>query len=399
MARLLLIAPTSDGEDVGEAWSTHQWVSLLGARHDVTVLTYHKRGRTPASHQLPGVRVVEWAEPPLVGRAERLNSMLKPGYVPFYVRARRWTRAALARGEQFDVAHQLGPLALRYPSPAIGLGLPCVVGPVGGSLESPPAFASEEGGAPWFVGLRAVDQWRLRHDRFLRRTYEEAEVVIGIADYVQDLLSSVRLRRFEVMSDTGVAFIQPPVERSGNDGPLALLFVGRVIRTKGVRDAVRSLRHLTDVPVRLDVVGDGYDRSTCQALAADLGVADRVRFHGRLSRAEVDVFYRTSDVFFFPSYREPGGIVVSEAMSFGLPLVVCARGGPASTVDDTCGIRVQAVDPGQYAQDLAGAVRQLAADPARRIAMGEAARRRIEQIGLWDRKIERVEKLYADVSA
>jgi glycosyltransferase involved in cell wall biosynthesis len=393
-----VIAPNCDGEDVGEAWSTHQWLALLGQRHKVTLLTYHKRGRTPASQQLPHVRVVEWTEPPLVGRAERLNSMAKLGYAPFYVRARRWIRGALARGERFDVAHQLAPLAMRYPSPAIGIGLATVVGPIGGSLASPPAFVAEEESTPWYVGLRAVDQWRLRHDPLLRRTYQHAECVIGIADYVRELLAPLRLRRFEVMSDTGVGQLQPAIDRVGRDGPLRLLFVGRMIRTKGVRDAVRAMSLLRDVSVELDVVGDGYDRSACQSLATELGLIGRLRFHGRLAREQVDDFYRRADVFFFPSYREPGGIVVSEAMSFGLPLVVCSRGGPASTVDDTCAIRVPAVDPEQYACDLAAAVRRLIADPGLRLAMGAAARRRIGSIGLWDHRVEQMEQIYADVA-
>jgi glycosyltransferase involved in cell wall biosynthesis len=401
VTRLVLIAPTSDGEDVGEAWSTHQWVRLLGSRHDVTLLTYHKRGRTPARQQLSDlpIRVVEWMEPPLVGRAERLNSMLKPGYVPFYRKARRWLKMALAAGEQFDLVHQLAPLALRYPSPGIGLGLPCVIGPVGGSLDSPPAFAAEEGGAPWFVGLRGLDEWRLKHDRLLRRTFEDADCVIGIADYVRDLLDTMAVRRFEFMSDTGVNQLQPVIDRSANRGPLRLLFVGRLIRTKGVRDAVRAMSLIPDVAAELDVVGDGYDRAACEDLARELGVTARVRFHGRLDRSEVDDFYRSADVFFFPSYREPGGIVVSEAMAFGLPLVVCARGGPATTVNDKCGIRVAATDPGQYARDLAAAVRRLADDPQLRQSMGDAARRRIGEIGLWDNKIERIEKIYAEVIA
>ena len=69
--RLLLIAPTVDGTDVGEAWVAFQWVKRLSERHDVTLLTYTKRGRPPASEQLPGCRVVEWNEPPFIGRAER----------------------------------------------------------------------------------------------------------------------------------------------------------------------------------------------------------------------------------------------------------------------------------------------------------------------------------------
>src|SRR5262245_34873729 len=101
MASVLLIAPTCDGDDIGEAWFAHQWARRLSARHDVTLLTYHKRRARPASQQLTGLQIVEWTEPPYLGRAERLNSMLKPGYVPFYFRARRWIKRALAAGYHF----------------------------------------------------------------------------------------------------------------------------------------------------------------------------------------------------------------------------------------------------------------------------------------------------------
>ena len=164
MLKLLLIAPTCDGQDVGEALAGYRWVRQLATRYDVTVLTYHKQDHMPLSRQFPDIRIIEWEEPPGLGRAERLNSMVKPAYVPFYMRARRWIRAALARGERFDVAHQPVPLAIRYPSPVAGLGIPFVLGPVGGSLQSPPAFACEEGTNPWYVGLRGLDALRLRHD-------------------------------------------------------------------------------------------------------------------------------------------------------------------------------------------------------------------------------------------
>ncbi len=122
--RLLLITSACDREDVGEAWSGFQWVSRLAARHDVTLLTMHRRDRTPPSRQISNARVVEWRDAKLLARQERINSMLKPGWIPFYCGARRWIRDALARGEHFDLAHQLLPLALRYPSPAAGLGIP-----------------------------------------------------------------------------------------------------------------------------------------------------------------------------------------------------------------------------------------------------------------------------------
>ena len=211
MQRLLLVAPCN-GEDVGEAWVAFQWVRRLASRHDVTLLTYYKRGHTPASRQLPGVRVIEWPEPPVVGRAERLNSVLKPGYVPFYARARRWIRQRLAEGEMFDLCYQPVPVAMRYPSPIAGLGVPFIIGPVGGSLPSPPGFGNSDT-APWYVGLRRLDRSRMRRDPLLRRTYEQASCVIGIAPYVREILAGIAVRRFEIMSETGIDRLPEPVEQ------------------------------------------------------------------------------------------------------------------------------------------------------------------------------------------
>jgi glycosyltransferase involved in cell wall biosynthesis len=394
--KLLLIAPTCDGEDVGEAWVAFQWARHLAERHDVTLLTYHKRGRRPASEQLSGLRVIEWTEPPLVARAERLNSMLKPGYAPFYVRARRWIRAALARGERFDLAHQPVPVAMRFPSPLVGLGIPYVFGPVGGSLESPPGFAAEEGGTPWYVGLRSLDTALLRLPP-LRRTYEQAACVLGIAPYVAEHLAGTRVRRFATLSETALDGLPEPVVRDADGAEVRLLHVGRLVRTKGARDTIRALDLIRDLPVSLDIVGDGPDRAACAALVQELGLAGRVRLHGRLPRAEIDDFYRRADVFVFPSYREPGGNVAFEAMGFGLPLIVVDRGGPGAAVDDSCGIRLPARTPDQLAADVAAAAAELVKDPDRRRALGAAARRRVTEVGLWSGKMDQVDALYADL--
>jgi glycosyltransferase involved in cell wall biosynthesis len=397
MLKLLLIAPNCDGEDVGEAWVGYQWARGLARRHDISVLTYYKRGKTPASQQLAGLRVVEWAEPLGLGWAERFNSMLKPGYVPFYLKARRWIRQALARGEHFDLAHQPVPVAMRYPSPVTGLGIPYVIGPVGGSLDSPPGFNKETDTAPWYVGLRSLDRLRMRRDPLLRKSYEGASCVIGIAPYVSDFLKDRSIHHFEIMSETGIEKLPEPVDRTTRGDQVRLLYVGRLVRTKGARDAIRAMSLLRDLQVLLDVVGDGFDREACKTLASNLGVADRVVFHGWKSRNEIQDFYRIADIFVFPSYREPGGNVAFEAMGHGLPLIVSDRGGPGSAVDGTCGIRVCPVTPDQYARDIAGAIRRLVENRGLRLSLGNAARRRVADIALWDRKFDHLDSLFEKV--
>ena len=305
MLKLLLVAPTCNGEDVGEAWVAHQWARRLGERHDVTLLTYHKRGARPAAEQLSGLRVVEWVEPPLLGRAERLNSMLKPAYVPFYIHARRWIRQELANGQHFDIAHQPVPVAMRYPSPLAGLGIPFVIGPVGGGLSTPAGFSADEGRQQWFVALRGLDRYRRMWDPMLRQTYRSADCVLGIASYVEAQLAEIPLRRFEVMSETGLDEIPAPIDRRGRSEPLRLLHVGRLVRTKGARDILRAMALTADLPVRLDIVGEGPDRAACEALAAANGLTDRVTFHGWRSKAEVADFYRAADISCFQVIASP----------------------------------------------------------------------------------------------
>jgi glycosyltransferase involved in cell wall biosynthesis len=400
MRKLLLILPGCDGQDVGEAWVAFKWATHLAERNDLTVLTYHKRGRTPASSQLSGIRVVEWTELPILGRAERFNSMAKPAYVPFYFHARRWIQKALKQGEHFDLAFQPIPVAMRYPSPAVGLGLPFVVGPVGGSLLSPPEFRGREQAVPWYLQLRKLDRFRLVHDPLLRKTYTEASCVLGIAPYVRDLLEGVPLRLFRVMSETGLDRLPAPVDRAGrSSSSFRLLFVGRLVPTKGAQDAIRGLSHIREMAVTLDIVGDGFDRAACEALTSALGIANRVRFHGRLPRDQVDDLYRAADAFLFPSYREPGGNVTFEAMGFGLPLIVSDIGGPGAAVDDTCGFRVKADSPEQYAEDIAAAIDTLVRDVELRQRLGQGARRRVADIGMWPSKARQFEELCDEIAA
>lgn len=398
MAKILLVAPGVDGNDIGEAWVGFQWASRLSVRHEVTLLTHRQRRSPSAQGQLPGVEVIEWEEPALIGRAERFNSLLKPWYPRFHARSKAWIRETLRSGRTFDVGHQPTPVAMRYPSPLAGSGVPYVIGPVGGGMETPAAFAAEDT-APWYVNLRRLDQLRLRHDPILRRTYQGASVVAGIAEYVEQALDSVPLRRFVQMSETGLDQLPEPTERDPLRSPVRLLFVGRLIRTKGARDAVRAMDRIRDLPVVLDIVGDGFDVGACKDLAAALGLNDRVLFHGSQPRERVEEFYRSADVFVFPSYREPGGNVPYEAMGHGLPMIVSDRGGPAAAVNADCGFRIHPQSPEQYADAIADAVRTLVVDSELRVGMGLRARQTTVEHGTWDSRISRMEEIYAEIAS
>lgn len=397
MAKVLLVAPTCNGEDVGEAWVAFQWAKRLSQRHDVTLLTYFKRGATPAKEQLRDIRIIEWQEPPLLGRAERLNSLMKPAYVPFFFQARAWIRNALSQGERFDVVHQPTPVAMRYPSPAANLSIPLVIGPVGGGLSTPPGFSADDTSDPWFMKLRRFDHLRLQWDPLLRATYQNAACVLGIADYVREHLADLNLRRFEIMSETGLEEVPPAIDRSGKDTRLGLLYVGRLVRTKGVRELIQAMGLVRDLPVGLEIVGEGPERAQCEALIASLDLAQTVRLHGWVQKRELPEFYRNADAFVFPSYREPGGNVALEAMGFSLPLVVVDRGGPGSATSTECAIKLPVTTPDKLVSDIETAIRRLFHDPALRLRMGAAAHLHVNNTALWSAKLDRIDALYTDL--
>ncbi len=399
--KVLIVGVCIDGTDTGEAWSGYQWVRRLSRLQDVTLVTLSKPGRTPAREQLPDTRVIEWTEWRVPARLQRPNDMLRPYYAAFYFIARARLRSLRRSGERFDLVHQLTPLAPRYPCPAVGLGWPLVIGPLAGSIATPPAFEPEMTRLPWYARLRALDLWRFRHDPWLRASLEGADAVIGAMPYMSDVLAPLRLRRFEVMSETGVERLPERVRRPAPaPGALRLLFVGRVVRNKGLRDGIRALAKLPELPhVTLDVVGDGEDLPDCRREAEALGVQARVRFHGRLARSAVDALYTACDALLFPSFREPSGNVPLEALGFGLPAIVADNGGPGWVVDESCGFKVKPETPARFAQELAGCIRQLASSPGLLAELSAGARRRVSEIALWDGKVRWMCGLYDSVVA
>lgn len=398
--RVLLLGYVIDGTDVGEGYVGFKWAEALAKRVDLTVMTLERKGHTPLSQQLPEAKVVSWMEPALFYRAERLNAMLKPSWPLLMRHVRQWIGSRRTSGLTFDIAHQIGPNAIRYPSPFAGLNIPYVIGPVGGMLQTPEGFRDEVKSARWFTKFRALDRVRIAYDPWLRRTYAEAAAVIGVAPYVRTMLDDIAVRRFETMLEVGVDDVADATERARHTTGLHLLHVGRAVRTKGLRDCVRAMAQIKDLEdVTLTSAGEGEDLAQCRSEAEQLGVSSRIRFLGRIPRAEVEKLYSESDVFLFPSFREPGGSVLYEAMRWGLPVITANRGGPQQIVDESSGIRLDISTPEALAQDIASAIRRMYVQPDLRRKLGEAARDKALREGTWSRKAEWAVSLYESVLA
>lgn len=395
--KILLIAPFYDQQVSGESWSTFKWIEGISKNHDVTVLTTHKKAWVQSESPTSATKVVNWTDPTLPAFLARLNRELKPTYALFYLRARKWIKKALKSGEKFDLVHQINPLALRYPCPAQGLGLKFIMGPLAGSLSTPKGFANESSDKQWYRKLRNLDSFRIKHDPWLNKSYSEAQCIIGVAPYVSEIVKDANIKRFYVEGETGVTEVaHSKYSLPKAHEPLRLLFVGRIIRTKGVIDAVRAVAKATQsgANVTFDIVGEGEMLDDCKKQAQELNIEKLVTFHGRIPREDVGKWYENSHVFLFPSFREPSGNVVFEALGKGLPVITSTAGGPGYVVNNTCGVNIEPTTPNQYVDDLSNSILEIDNNRATLEKMSENAIDRISKLAQWENKIDSLDTLY-----
>ncbi|HTI73185.1 MAG TPA: glycosyltransferase [Candidatus Limnocylindria bacterium] len=188
------------------------------------------------------------------------------------------------------------------------------------------------------------------------------------ADKVKVIPFGLNLDRFKATP----ALLQRAAElRQISKRPHVLINIGRLVGYKGQRYAIEALRHLD---AELWIMGLGPAEAELKALAASVGVADRVRWLGDISQNLLPAYLHAADVFVFPSNtpNEAFGLVLVEAMACGKPLVACdlPSGVPYVCRNGVNGLIV----PPDDANALALALQELLSNGPLRRQLGEKGR-------------------------
>lgn len=171
-----------------------------------------------------------------------------------------------------------------------------------------------------------------------------------------------------------------------------LLFVGDFYR-KGLMTVLSAMAKLATPHVRLLVVGRG-EVEAFQARAGELGITAPIAFVG--FQPDVVPYFAAADAFVFPTRYEPFGMVITEAMAAGLPVVTTASAGASEVI--TPGVDGLVLEDPDDADALASALDGLLADPARRAEMGTAARETAKRVD-WDYVASETLKVYDSLLA
>ena len=189
-----------------------------------------------------------------------------------------------------------------------------------------------------------------------------------------------------------------------------IVFVGRITRQKGLPHLLRACEQL---PADVQVILCAGAPDTPEIKAEVEGLVAHLRdkrtglvwIEEMLPRPELIAVLAASDVFVCPSVYEPLGIVNLEAMAVGLPVVGSATGGiPDVIVDGETGLLVPIeqvqdgtgtpIDPARFEADLAERLTTLVTDTEAAKAMGQAARRRVEEHFAWQAIAQRTMDVY-----
>ena len=325
------------------------------------------------------------------------------GAMLYYLLWQRTVVSFIARsGVSFDVVHNLNFHNDWSPSYLWKLGKPFVWGPIGHHPLIPAEYLK-----PYSITYLIKDRltWLVKKlfwnvSPGLRRSVRHADCIWSMNTSVREVLD---LRGKTEHVSPSVATQDFGWDEYPDPDRFTVLSVGRLVTLKGFDLTIRAFAGFLNAmdpasrkKAELVLVGSGPERDFLQQLARDLGIETQVQFISWIDRSEVMKLFRTASVFLFPSH-EGAGMVVPEALSFGVPVVTLDNIGPGQFLTPECGFAVAMGSSEQTVARLADALQQLFSYPEMYQRMRHAARARFENHFHWDRRGEQLQKIYSSL--
>lgn len=384
--KVLLSAYACEPNKGGEPGIGWQWVrqtARLG--HDVWVLTRSNNRQTIErdSSSLPNLHVIYHDLPGWLARLKKKGPFLQWYYALWQWSAYRKARE-LHRREQFDIVQHVTFGVFRHASFMGRLGIPFILGPVGGGERTPIRLRMDYGIKGHVLdAVRDLTNIAAKCNPWLREAFGAARLILVKTPYTGAALPARYHHKVRHLIEIGSPETGEPRRLVHEDRGTRFLYVGRFLFWKGMQYGLRAFaRLLREVPeARLTMVGAGPDEQRWRRLCVSLGITHAVDWNRWIDHAEIGALYANHDVFLFPSLHDSSGSVVLEAMSYALPVVCFDLGGPGVLVTESSGVVIPTAD-----QDREMLIRALAA--GMKALVDEPRRFRALQLGALDRARE-----------
>lgn len=307
------------------------------------------------------------------------------------------------KGLQYDIVHNLNFHNDWTPSYLWKLNKPFVWGPIGHHPLIPAQYLKPYS-KTYLIKDRltwAVKKYFWRFSGALRRTANKADAVLCMNHSVENVLK-IAPERCHIMPS--VATEDYGWHEHANPEGFTAITSGRLIPLKGYDLSILAFVQFLETlnaeeraKAKLIIVGSGEEELFYKQLVAEHHIEANVKFIPWIQRQELLVLYKQANVFLFPSH-EGAGMVVAEALSFGLPVVCLDNCGPGEFIDNTSGIAVPIGDYDNTVKHLANALKELYSNKDYYKALRYGARQRFEKHFHWDRRGEQLAQIYQKIS-
>jgi len=204
-----------------------------------------------------------------------------------------------------------------------------------------------------FLRLAAQRPWRAGLGRLVRSVDAALASSREIASVAESLAPGTSVEPVTNGVDTSVFRRVRPELQPAPEGRARLVVPRRLFAKNGVEHLVRALpRIITEVDAEAVLIGDGPDRARLEALATELGLADRVHFLGARAHEEMPGLLSSGDLAVIPSLMEATSVAALECMACEVPVAASNVGGLPEIVDNQVGDLFAPADP----EDLARVV-------------------------------------------
>jgi glycosyltransferase involved in cell wall biosynthesis len=306
---------------------------------------------------------------------------------------------------KFDIVHNLNFHNDWTPSSLWKLKKPFVWGPIGHHPRIPKDYVLHVYGLGSYIAeemkwLMKKYFWKV--DPLLRQTVNHVDTVLTMNSGVERVL---HLPKDKIVHMTSVSTEAPSELKEIRKGQgFTILSSGRFVPLKGFDITIRSFaRFYHQLPahlkpfVKLVLVGDGPYKKYLQNLAKEMEVESQVNFIAWLHRTDYKKLYKESDVFLFPSH-EGAGMVVAEALSYGLPVICFRNEGPGEFVNKDCGITIPYSRYNTSVTKFAESLRLLHDNTKLYTQLSVGARKAFNERFNWDLKGEELKNVYDHLS-
>jgi glycosyltransferase involved in cell wall biosynthesis len=245
------------------------------------------------------------------------------------------------------------------------------------------------------TGIPAETANRLRDSE--RRALAHADAVIVTGAETEHLLVEGYGVEAEKISLAEPGVTPRPRATPDTDAPVRLLSVGAISPRKGYDVLIDALARVTELDWLAAIVGSiDRDAATAAVLSEQIartGQQDRIRLVGAVDEDALDSCFRESHLFVLPSRFEGYGMVLTEAIAYGLPVIATETIPALRTLPPDATLGVPADDPGALAQ----AIQSVIADPARLRSMTDAAWRHANSLPRWQTTTATVARVLKEV--